>query len=506
MSPGLDLKFQFHSPEVFRMGESVIYNVRDFGAAGDGITPDTHAVQITIDTCSKNGGGVVFFPSGSCFLIGTIYLKSHICMHVAENAVILGSTDLTDYGKDTGFCPYYPEPLDPCLIHAEGEKGITFTGRGIIDSQFQEDFQCKHDDPLAHDSIQRPMLIRLNDCSDISMENLTLRGAHSWCVHIKYCRDVKLRGLTVLNDRQDGFNIESSCRITISDCTLFCGDDGIALTTSHRDKPLADLSITNCIISSRWAAFRIGPLSKGSFERIVMSNCVLKDCGGGGIKIGMFEGAEVKNCIFSSIVMENVTAPILIMNAQWTDIGSQVSEPRMMPAGKISNIQFSNLIIEAHAGPTIPWDKKSYSHDDIHDFLVRPDRNSTIFLHGHKDGVLKHISLQNICLTLPGGGEAVPSPLENIVDMHEIDIGEHGYWTDDKTVWGIPVSSAVFGRHLENLRIRDMDISYQTPEGRPIFAFADCTTVILRDSWEDGRKISGGDIIQQNCGDSLKVD
>ncbi len=486
------------------MSESIVYNVMDFGAAGNGKVLDTQAVQNTINTCSDNGGGVVFFPAGSRFLIGTIYLKSHISIHVAENAAIIGSRELKDYGNDTGLCPYYPEPLDPCLIYAEGQKGITFTGRGTIDGQFEDDFQNKHDNPLNNESTQRPMLIRLNSCSNISMENLTLRGAYSWCVHIKYCTDVKLRGLTVLNDRQDGFNIESSRTITISDCTLFCGDDGIALTTSHRDKPLTDLSITNCVISSRWAAFRIGPLSKGNFERIVMSNCVFKNCGGGGIKIGMFEGAVVKNCIFSSIVMENVTAPILIMNAQWTDIGSQDSDPQMMPPGEITNIQFSNLIIESHAGPTLPWDRKSYNQDEIRDFLIRPDRNSTIFLQGHKDGVIDHISLQNIRLTLPGGGETDPSSMENMTDMHEINISEYGYWTDDKTIWGIPVSSAVFGRHLNNLRIRDMEISHQSPEGRPVFAFADCRTVLLSDNRADDREISKGDILQQNCAISLK--
>ena len=477
-----------------------IYNVRDFGAEGNGRTLDTKAIQQAIDTCSKNGGGIVLFPAGYRFLTGTIYLKSYISIHVGENAAILGSGELKDYTSDTGICPYYPEPLDPCLIYAEGQTGISFTGPGTIDGQFEEDFQSKHDNPLTHDSVQRPMLIRLVECSHISMDQLTLRGAFSWCVHIKYCSNVKLHALTVLNDRQDGFNIESSQIITISDCTLFCGDDGIALTTSHRGKPLSDLSITNCIISSRWAAFRIGPLSKGNFERIVLSNCVFKDCGGGGIKIGMFEGAAVKNCIFSSIVMENVTAPILIMNAQWTDIGSQESEPPMMPAGEISDILFSNLIIKAHAGPTLPWDRHKYTQDEIHDFLIRPDRNSTIFLHGHKDGKVSHISLRGIRLTLPGGGETGITDIEKKTDMHEIDINEHGYWTDDKTTWGIPVSSAVFARHIENLQVRDMEITHKSLEGRPVFAFSNCKTLLIRDNIVDDRVISGDDILQWNCG------
>lgn len=488
------------------MNQIGIYNVVDYGAIGDGKNLDTKPVQDAIEACYADGGGVLMFPAGHLFLIGTIYLKSRITVHVSENAVILGSRNLEDYGNDTGFCPYYPEPLDPCLIYAIEETGISFTGHGIIDGQFEEDFGSKHDDPLTHDHIQRPMLIRLESCSDILMENLTLRGAFSWCVHIKYCSNVKLHGLTVLNDRQDGFNIESSRTITISDCTLLCGDDGIALTTSQRDKPLADMTITNCIISSRWAAFRIGPLSKGNFENIIMSNCVLRNCGGGGIKIGMFEGATVRNCIFSSLVMENVTAPILIMNARWTDIGSRKTIPPMMPPGEITDIRFSNLIIKAHAGPTLPWDRKKYDEDEIRDFLLRPDRNSTVFLQGHKDGIMNRILLQDIRLMVPGGGKAVPAPFDNLVDMHEINIHEHGYWTDDKTVWGIPVSSGIFARHVENLRIRDLDISHRKSEGRPAFAFVDCGTVQLNTSLVDDQPVTDKDTIHRNCRSFPKSD
>lgn len=478
-----------------------VYNVMDSGAKGDGIVKDTAAIQKAIDTCSSNGGGVVYFPSGYLFLTGTIYLDSYITLFVAENAILQGSTEIDDYSDDTGICPYYPEPLDRCLIYAKDKKNITLAGPGIIDGQFRESFIDKHDNPLETDVNQRPMLIRLENCSDIRMKDLTLKGAYSWCVHIKYCTNVKLQGLTVLNDRQDGFNIESSRIITISDCTLNCGDDGIALTTSHPEKPLTDITITNCVISSRWAGIRFGPLSKGNFENIIISNCVLRNCGGGGIKIGMFEGAEIKNCIFSSIIMDNVTAAVLVMNARWSDIGSMEENPKMMPVGKIRDLIFTDLIIHAHAGPTLPWDQNEYSEEEINDFLIRPDRNSTIFLHGHRDGVLENLMFRNIRITYPGGGVSKDSPFNGLVDMHEIDIHEHGYWTDDKTIWGIPIASAVFARHVRNITFQDMIISHRKAEGRPSFAFADSQIIELDKIRIDGQKMKPADLIQQECSD-----
>jgi hypothetical protein len=243
----------------------------------------------------------------------------------------------------------------------------------------------------------------------------------------------------------------------------------------------------------------LGPLSKGDFQSIVVSNCILRDCGGGGIKIGMFEGARIRNCIFSSIVMERVTAPVLIMNAQWTPIGSQDSADELMPPGEITDIRFSNLTVEAHAGPTPPWDNGTHDEAEIRDFLSRPDRNSTIFLHGHRDGVIRRISLQNIRLIVPGGGAAETDALDRLPDMHQIDIHKRGYWTDDKSVWGVPISSAVYARHVEHLTISGIDVSHQQEERRPAFAFVDCRAARLGNTLVDDRPMREADVFLSNC-------
>ena len=74
-------------------------------------------------------------------------------------------------------------------------------------------------------------------------------------------------------------------------------------------------------------------------------------------------------------------------------------------------------------------------------------------------------------------------------NMHEINIHEHGYWTDDKTIWGIPIASALFARHVRNITFRDMIISHRKPEGRPAFAFADSKIIELEKIQIDRQKI-----------------
>jgi polygalacturonase len=104
----------------------------DYGATGDGRILDTAAVQAAINACNAAGGGVVYFPAGGNFLIGTIYLKSKLTLHVEAGAQITGSTDMQQYGTDTGTNPYYPEPIDRCLIYAKDAADINITGAGAI--------------------------------------------------------------------------------------------------------------------------------------------------------------------------------------------------------------------------------------------------------------------------------------------------------------------------------------------------------------------------------------
>jgi len=112
-----------------------LYDIRDFGAIGDGKTLNTQAIQYAIDTCSRAGGGRVMV-CGGMFLTGTIVLKDHVNLHVAGGAALLGSTSIGDYATDTGKMMYKQESrLDRCLIFAKDAKSISIEGSAVIDGQ-----------------------------------------------------------------------------------------------------------------------------------------------------------------------------------------------------------------------------------------------------------------------------------------------------------------------------------------------------------------------------------
>ena len=427
-----------------------LYDVRSFGANGDGDTLDTAAVQQAIDACHEQRGGTVLFPAGGRFLIGTIRLRSHVTLEVAANAVILGSREMADYATDTGLCPYYPEPMDRCLIHANGATNIGLTGRGTINGQGIGPAFRQLPGAKGRDAEQRPMLVRFVECENIAITDLTFTNSAAWCVHLAQSSNIRLNRVSIFNERQDGFNIESCDDVTISDCNLRCGDDGIALTANPAGRPLRNLTVTNCIIYSNWAAIRLGPLSKGGFENIGVSNCIFYDCSGGGIKIGMYEGAVIRDCVFSNIVMDRVACPISIWLGTWPEIGSTAGSPPMMPVGEVRNLKFSHIRATA-----------------IGRLGNRPDNNATLFFQGHPQQAIENVTLDDVHVTFPGGGTAEHAARRDIIDMDEIDPYAGGYWTDDKDVWGVPPAYGLYARHIKGLTLSDVRFDLSGDDARP---------------------------------------
>lgn len=440
--------------------DRISLDVRRFGAKGDGKTPDTRAVQNAIDSSHRDGGGFVTFATGCTFLIGTIYLKDNVRLYLQPNSVILGSDDLIDYGKDVGISPFYPEPLDLCLIYAKDAVNIGISGEGTIIGHAREAF-TPAPGTLGRPAEQRPMLIRFENCKEIFISDVSLQRCGSWCVHLKRSRDIFLRSLRIHNEMQDGFDLESCQNVSISDCQLECGDDAIAVTTSSLDYPARNITVTNCLLRSRWAGIRFGPLSKGNFENIAVSNCIFYDCNGGGIKLGMYEGAAIRDCVFDNLVMDHVSAPVSIFIATWPEIGSVEPNPPMMPVGRVSGLQFRGIQVVTKPGAPDP----------------RPDLGDTIFLQGHPKSSIENILFEDISVTFAGGGTIEQASRRDIVDMDQIDVQKDGYWTDDKSTWGVPPAYGLYARHVNGLILENVRFRLANPDRRSPMFFSDSNDI-----------------------------
>ncbi len=428
-------------------------SVRDYGAKGDGLTLDTVAIQSAIDACTSVGGGTVYLPPGE-YLSGTITLKDNVTLHVGPSARLLGSTSLADYPsleRPKGTIDYL-QYLGYCLINAYRAHHIALTGEGSVDGQgtafpYGTENYNFEDQALAtnQQAFNRPTLLRFTDCQDITISNLTLQQAASWCCNLEKCKELRIHGVHLFNranQNNDGFDLTLCEDVTISDCHIDCGDDAIALKEGG-----LRIAVTNCIISTRWAAIRIGPESLGMFRDIAVSNCVIYDTYGSAIKIQEVEGGVMENISFDNLVMDHVTGPISLRLGGY--LGWRKERKESLPMGVLRNIRFSNIQATVsdnayplpHEVPAFPGEKKS-----------------CLNITGVSGNFIEKISFRGLHLTFSGGGTQedaqamVPELRDRYPEYH---------------MFGTLPAYGIYLRHIKGLTFEDVTLETAAPDLRP---------------------------------------
>jgi len=68
----------------------MLFDVRTFGATGDGKTVDTPAINKAIEAAAAAGGGTVVFPAGN-YISFSIRLKSKVGLYLAQGSAIIAA-------------------------------------------------------------------------------------------------------------------------------------------------------------------------------------------------------------------------------------------------------------------------------------------------------------------------------------------------------------------------------------------------------------------------------
>ena len=273
-----------------------VWSVKDFGAAGDGKTKDTKAIQATIEAAYDAGGGTVELPAGT-YLSGSIELKDNIVFHLAEGAVLLGSPDLDDYCA-ADCCPQnYSSPRTSenisggHLIYGAGVKNVTLKGPGRIDGNSRHFFlHGNYVDVGKQVTLpDRPgQMIWFADSENIRILDMEITGAPYWSCFIHNCTNVWIRGCDVHTESSeyityngDGIDIDRCRFVHISDCHIDTHDDCITLRASGAERLKSPMdcqfiTVCNCTLSSECNAIRLG-VGEGTIKDAVFSNLVIYD-------------------------------------------------------------------------------------------------------------------------------------------------------------------------------------------------------------------------------------
>ena len=282
-------------------------SILDFGAIGDASTLCTDAIQAAIDACSAQGGGRVVVPSGT-YLMGTIYLRSHIELHPESGACLLGSDCLEDYNDVNAYPQNFgcvsEEWLGKHLILALECEDVSITGTGVIDGRgdvFFEEPKFYPDYPWMtgygwrdgharakdKEALRPGQMVCFIQCDRVLVESVTMQNSPCWTCFLYGCDNVTIRGVKIFNPlyfgQTDGIDIDCCRYVTVSDCIIHTGDDGITFRCSGywlRDRVsiCEQVVVTNCVISCSACGFRVG-VGEGRIRHIRVSNVVIEKAG-----------------------------------------------------------------------------------------------------------------------------------------------------------------------------------------------------------------------------------
>lgn len=347
------------------VAQQKIYNVTAYGAVADGRTDNASAIQKAIDAASAAGGGTVVVPSGGTYMASPFNLKSNIVFEVEVNARVLANPDEKVYTKSAfrdnkgeGTIWIGGEKLENVTICGAGTldgNGISFMGAELEDSYVLKPFNIV--DP-------RPHLLTIVGGKNIRIRDLHIKNSAYWTVHLIGCDDVAIDNITLLNSlkvrNSDGIDLDHSKNVRISNCYIESGDDCICLKNRREYEEFGaceNITVTNCTMTSRSCAIKIGSENMDRINNILINNCIVTKSNRG-VGIQNRDEGTVSNVIFSNIIVDShlfsdvwwgKAEPIYVTaysraSGNHKDAGWRF--PKGQTEGKVgtvSNISFSNV-------------------------------------------------------------------------------------------------------------------------------------------------------------------
>lgn len=474
---------------VFRSDGAVVYNVRAFGAKGDGKTLDTQAINKAIDAAARAGGGTVFFPAGS-YLSVSIHLKSNITLYLDQGSTIVAAEPSANVRYD----PPEPNSSDKyqdfghthwhnSLIWGENLENISILGPGLIWGK-----------GLVRSGSQSRTEAQNNALRDVQTDKATAPFGYpnprdavepGWgnkSISLKLCRNVIIRDISILHGghfailatgvdnltidnikidtNRDGIDIDCCRQVRISNCSINSPfDDGICPKSSYAlgyPRATENVTITNCQVSgydegtflngtykreynkyshnSPTGRIKFGTESNGGFKNITISNCVFDYSRG--FALESVDGGFLEDVTITNITMRDiVNAPFFLR------LGNRARGPKeTTTVGELRRIIISNVVV--------------YNADPKYGSIISG-------IPGHD---IEEVRLSNIRIYYRGGGtkeHAALNPPEKETDYPE------------PVMFGEMPAYGFFIRHVKGIEMNNVEISYLKTEARPAFLLND---------------------------------
>ncbi len=448
------------------------FNVREYGAAGDGKHLDSPSIDKAIDAAAQAGGGTVYFPAGT-YLSGSIHLKSNIHLLIDAGATILGAPqEMNAYDEtepwtnnpyqDGGHCYFHNS-----LIWGENLTNVSITGAGMINggglvrSDGLLDHMCGFTEWNKSGKVETGKsyppsrlgnkAIALKLCRNVVIRDIKIFHGGHFAILVTGCDNLTVDNVTMDTDR-DGIDIDCCKNTMVSNCRINSpNDDGLCPKSSFAlgtNVITENLTIVNCQVSgfdegtlldgtmkpskNRTGRIKCGTESNGGFRNITIANCTFRCCRG--LALEEVDGGIMENISVNNITMMDVKDYPIYITMGNRNRGLQAT------TGTVRNIQISNVIA-----------------DGI-------DPMSGIQITGVPGKDIDGVRLDNIRFIFKGGGTA-----EQAGQMpKELD---KGYPEPSKV--GVMPAYGVFARHVNDLELANVNMSFAEQDMRPAIVCAD---------------------------------
>ncbi len=338
----LELKCEeFEITHTFKtLDEIVAFNVKDFGAKGDGESDDTKAIQLAIYACPKNGR--VYFEEG-VYRITSIMLKDDITIDLQKGAILKAFDDRhmfpylpgevpTNDGKELqlGTWEGNPGKMFASIVLGINVKNVKFIGQGILDGNAAFDsvkgIKCDWMTDVKTQRIAwRPRNIFLNSCENIVFQGITVQNSPAWTIHPYFSKHLKFLNLHIIADKYshntDGCDPESCDDVEIIGIKFSVGDDCIAIKSGKiymgmkYQTPSSNITIRNCHMNNGHGGVVLGSEMSGGIKNLTVERCIFSGTDRG-LRIKTRRGrgkyAIIDGVKFENILMDGVLTPFVV--------------------------------------------------------------------------------------------------------------------------------------------------------------------------------------------------
>ena len=448
-----------------------VYDVRAFGATGDGKTLDTPAVNRAIDAAAAAGGGTVYFPAGK-YLCYSIHLKSNVALYLEQGATIVAADPAADPGQIydpaesnkpwEDYQDYGHNHWHNSLIWGEGISDVAILGPGLIWGKgLSRGWAAARDSgPVAEHPGVANKAIALKNCRNVLLRDFSILHGGHFGVLATGVDNFTIDNLKIDTNR-DGIDIDCCRNVRVSNCSVNSPwDDGICLKSSFAlgyARATEMVTINNCFLSGSyqegamldgtWKKFpadekvprtgriKFGTESNGGFKNITVSNCVFDGCRG--LTIESVDGAVIEDVACTNITMRDVyEAPIFVR------LGARMRGPEGVPVGTIRRLILSGITcLQAEGSPKI-----------------------ACILAGIPGHSIDDVKISDVIVVSRGGGSKSDA---------ELQIPEKEKQYPEPNMFGTTPAYGFFIRHVQGLEMQSVKIECPSADERPVFALED---------------------------------